>query len=308
MEIKKVGIVGAGALGILIGKNLADTLGKANVTFIADEERCRKYEQQGFISNGETCDFSYASTPVNGTLDLIIFAVKIYNLRATLPLVKPFVDDHTVLMSIMNGISSEEIIGEALGANQVIYTVGLDMDATKQGNELTFTRPGMYRMGEANGEVSERLSAVADLFDRASIKYELKANIKEDLWSKLMLNTGVNQTLAVLGGSYRTIHEDVDNARTIMRDAMEEVRSLAKFEGVVISEEDVTDWFTIIDGLGADKKPSMLQDIEAGRETEVELFAGTVKKLGEKHQMPTPVNDWLYDEIKRKTDRAKSIK
>lgn len=123
-----------------------------------------------------------------------------------------------------------------------------------------------------------------------------------------MLNTGVNQTLAVLGGSYRTIHDNLENSRKIMRDAMEEVRTLAEYEGISLSEQDITDWFKIIDRLGPDKKPSMLQDIEAGRETEVELFAGTVKKLGRKHRVPTPVNDWLYDQINRKTGQGTSLK
>ena len=125
MKIEKVGIVGAGAMGILIGKKLSDSLGKDNVVFIADPERCNKYRQQGFISNGEKCDLSYGSEPVKGPLDLIMFAVKIYDLEKTLALVKPFIAKNTVLMSVMNGISSEAIIGEAFGAEQVIYAVAL---------------------------------------------------------------------------------------------------------------------------------------------------------------------------------------
>lgn len=301
MEIKRVGIVGAGALGILIGKNLADTLGRENVVFIADAQRCQKYQREGFFSNSEKCEFTFASEAAEGPLDLVIFALKIYNLRPSLPLVKPFVGDETILMSVMNGISSEEIIGEALGRDKVIYSVALDMDATKIGNRLTYTRPGLYRIGEADGTITPRIKSLAELFDRSGLKYEIKSNIRYELWSKLMLNTGVNQTLAVLGGSYRTIHENLHNSRKIMRDAMEEVRTLAEREGVQIQAEDIEVWFRIIDGLGADKQPSMLQDITAGRETEVELFAGTVKELGKKHQVPTPVNDWLYEEILKKT-------
>lgn len=307
MKIKNVGIVGAGALGVLIGKNLTEALGKEKVFFIANAERCRKYEEQGFISNGERCDFSYASENVGGPLDLIIFSLKIYDLRGTLPVVRPFVGENTILMSVMNGISSEGIIGEALGRDQVIYTVALDMDATKVGNELSYTRPGLYRIGEADGAMTERLTAVTELFERAGIRYEIKPNIRYELWSKLMLNTGVNQTLAVLGGSYRTIHENRHDSRRIMREAMEEVRTLAEKEGVTIKAEDIDTWFGIIDGLGPDKQPSMLQDIAAGRETEVELFGGTVRELGRKHNIPTPVNDWLYDEIKKKTGKPAGL-
>lgn len=303
MKIEKVGIVGAGAMGILIGKTLSDSLGKDQVVFIADSERCRKYQAQGFISNGATCDFSYASEPVDGPLDLILFAVKIYDLEQTLALVKPFVGKNTVLMSVMNGISSEAIIAGAFGADQVIYAVAVSMDATKRGNELSYTSPGLLRIGEADGTVSERLKTVTDLFDRSGLNYEIRPDIKHDLWTKLMLNTGVNQTLAVLGGSFATIQQDLHNSRELMRAAMEEVRSVAEPEGVLITEADIEAGFKVIDGLGADKQPSMLQDVEAGRETEVELFAGTVKALGKKHNIPTPVNDWLYDEIKHKAGK-----
>ena len=302
MEIRKVGIVGAGALGVLMGKNLSAALGKENVVFIADPERVRKYEENGLYSNGERCDFTYTSTPVSGPVDLIIFALKIYNLEAALPMVKPFVHEDTILMSVMNGISSEQIIGEALGADRIIYSVALDMDAVKVGNHLSYVRPGLYRIGEADGSFSERLNAVARLFDKAGIKYEIKSNIYYELWSKLMLNTGVNQVLAVLGdGMYRIIHENQFNSRQTMRDAMEEVRILAAKEGVSIADEDIDKWYTIIDGLKSDGMPSMVQDLRAGRETEVELFAGTIKRLGKKHNIPTPVNDWLYEEIMKKS-------
>lgn len=300
MEIKRVGIVGAGALGILVGQALTRSLGKEQVVFIANEDRCRRYRSTGFRSNGEPCAFTFASEPDGAPLDLIIFALKIYHLEETLELVRPFIGDSTVLMSLMNGISSEGIIGNALGMDRVIYTVALDMDATRVGNELTYTRPGFYRIGEADGHDSERIQAIARLFTRSGIAWEIRSDIRHQLWSKLMLNTGVNQTLAVLGGSYRVIHEDRHDSRRIMRQAMEEVRELAKMEGVSITDEEIDVWFGIIDGLGPDKQPSMLQDIEAGRETEVELFAGTVRALGRKHGIPTPVNDWLYEEIMAK--------
>ena len=300
MEIKRVGIVGAGALGILTGQALTRSLGQAQVVFIADEDRCRRYRKKGFRSNGESCSFTFASEPDGEPLDLIIFTLKIYHLEETLELVRPFVGDHTILMSLMNGISSEGIIGDALGREKVIYTVALDMDATRVGSELTYTRPGFYRIGEADGRDSERIQAVARLFTRAGIAWEIRSDIRHQLWSKLMLNTGVNQTLAVLGGSYRVIHENRHDSRRIMRQAMEEVRDLAEKEGVSISDAEIDVWFGIIDGLGPDKQPSMLQDIEAGRETEVELFAGTVRALGRKHGVPTPVNDWLYEAIKAK--------
>lgn len=300
MEIKKVGIVGAGSLGILVGKKLNDLLGKNNVVFIADEEHCNKYEREGVYSNGVFCDFNYVHRPQNGTLDLIIIALKDYVLERTLPLVKPFVGPDTILMSLMNGVTSEETIGEALGRDKVIYTVSQGMDASKVGNQHVFQMAGRYWIGEADGRTSQRLEDLGRLFDLAGIVYEIHSDIIYRIWSKLMLNTGINQTMAVLEKPYKWFHENIDDARTITRAAMEEVRTTAREEGVEIAKSDIDEWFHILDGLGADKKPSMLQDVEAGRPTEVELFAGTIRRLGQKHGISTPVNDWLYGELQKK--------
>lgn len=301
MRINQVGIVGAGALGLLLGERLVKTLGPEGVQFIADESRCRRYEQTGFQVNGQALRIPCVSAPRGKYLDLILFAVKSYDLPSALELVRPFVGPETILMSLLNGISSEEIIGEALGAEKVLYTVGQGMDATRVGQTLNYTVPGFWRLGEADGTESERLQAVVALYDQAGIAFEVCPDIRYQLWSKLMLNTGVNQTLAVLGGSYRVIHENQNDSRQIMRQAMEEVRKLAALEGVTIPEAEIDVWFRIVDSLGPDQQPSMLQDVEAGRQTEVELFAGTIRRLGARHGVATPINDWFYEEILKKS-------
>jgi 2-dehydropantoate 2-reductase len=80
--------------------------------------------------------------------------------------------------------------------------------------------------------------------------------------------------------------------------AMREVMELSKYENVEITEKDLDYWLNILDTLNPEGKPSMRQDTEAKRPSEVDLFAGTVVNLGKKHNIPTPVNQMLYDEIK----------
>ena len=85
--------------------------------------------------------------------------------------------------------------------------------------------------------------------------------------------------------------------RETMLGAMREVAAVGKAEGIPLSEKDVQSWVHIIDGFPADGEPSMRQDGKAHRRSEVELFSGTIRKLGAKHGIPTPVNDWLYQRI-----------
>jgi 2-dehydropantoate 2-reductase len=107
-----------------------------------------------------------------------------------------------------------------------------------------------------------------------------------------MLNVGINQISAVLHTTYGSFSR-LPEARELMRLACREVALLAEREGIALTEADIEDFFPIFARLAPDGKPSMLQDVEAHRKTEVEMFAGTVVAFGRRHGVPTPVNATL---------------
>jgi 2-dehydropantoate 2-reductase len=107
-----------------------------------------------------------------------------------------------------------------------------------------------------------------------------------------MLNVGVNQVSALLRATYGDF-ATVPEARELTRAAALEVVALSAREGVALSAADVDRIFPILAGLAPAGKTSMLQDVEAGRKTEVEIFAGAVVALGRRHGVPTPVNEVL---------------
>ena len=78
---------------------------------------------------------------------------------------------------------------------------------------------------------------------------------------------------------------------------MREVMQVASAEGVTLTEDDFNQWVVIMDALDPTGMPSMRQDLKAGRPCELELFAGTIRSLGDKHGIDTPVNDHLYEGI-----------
>ncbi len=299
MEIKKVGIVGAGALGVMYGHHFNKALGKDNFCFIVDATRKERYEKEGLLYKGEKEDFTYLSlADADKPLDLVIFMVKIGSLEAAMENAVPFIGDNTLIMSFMNGISSEEILGDKFGHEKIVYAVVQGMDTIKKGNTVKLINVGNISIGEKSGELTERIISIQKVLDKAGLAWNMPKNILRHGWSKLMLNTGVNQVLAVHNKDYSLIHNDQE-ARKLMRDAMIEVQTLARAEGIDIEDSEIDKWFDIIDSLRPDGMPSMVQDVRAGRKTEVELFSGTIKKLGLKHGIKTPVNDRLYDEIKK---------
>ncbi|MEH7332540.1 2-dehydropantoate 2-reductase [Neobacillus drentensis] len=299
MEINKVSIIGLGALGILFGHHLAKKLPKADLRIIADKERFKRYEAEGVYCNGERCDFTYFTPEeVTEPADLLIFTVKNDGLNDAIHAVKNHVDEGTIILSALNGITSEAIIGEAYGMDKILYCVAQGMDAVKVGNQLTYDHMGMLCFGEREPDLkSEKVKRLAAFFEKTCFPYEVDTNMAVRQWGKFMLNVGVNQTVAVHEGNYGTIQRE-GQAREMMIAAMQEVIVLSEKEGIHLTKANLDYWLSVLATLNPDGKPSMAQDIEARRQSEVELFSGTVLKLARKYGLSTPVNKELYYRIK----------
>lgn len=298
-EIKTVSIIGLGALGILFGHHFSKKMPKEHLRIIADSDRIQRYKKEGVFCNGARCDFHYM-TPDEpcDPADLLLFTVKFNGLKDAIQSVKNHVGKDTVILSALNGITSESIIGEAYGMDKVLYCVAQGMDAVKTGNQLTYEHMGMLCFGDKEkGVVSEKAKRVAQFFDKTDFPYELDKDMGKRMWGKFMLNVGVNQTVAVYRGNYGVIQREGE-ARSVMISAMREVIQLSKKEGVNLTEDDLTYWLDVLRVLNPEGKPSMAQDVDAKRYSEVELFSGTVIQLGKKYGIPTPVNEKLYKQIK----------
>lgn len=297
MEIKKVGIVGMGALGVMYGKHLTDKLGKENVFFIADEERVKRYRESEVFCNGEACDFSFRSPKEAVTADLLIFAVKFMGMEAAISEAHPFVGGDTLIFSVLNGVSSEGMLEEAFGPSHVLYACVQGMDAGKEGNCAHYGRMGYIAIGNRDGSRDERLLSVTDFLDFVGLAYQVPEDIVKAQWGKLMLNTGVNQVTAVYQAPYRLVQHEGE-ARTMMIEAMKEVKRVAECKDVELTDEDIRYWLDILDSLSPDGRTSMCQDVLAGRKTEAELFSGTMIRMAKEEGIRVPVNEFLYERIR----------
>jgi 2-dehydropantoate 2-reductase len=199
----------------------------------------------------------------------------------------------------MNGIESEERIGAVYGMDKVLYAVAVGIDAVRVGNRISYASQGKILFGEAtNPSLTERVRRLQALFHRAGITYETPPDMVRTLWWKFMINVGINQASAALRAPY-SVFQTSQEARELMDSAMREVMILANKENANLSETDLADWYTILSSLNPLGKTSMLQDVEAGRKTEVEMFAGKVIDLGRHYKVPTPVNERLLELIKQ---------
>ncbi len=299
MEIKTVSLIGLGALGILFGQQIASQTAPGTLKIIADRDRIGRYARDGVFTNGVRFPFHYVAPDDKSVpADLIIIAVKMNGLDDAIKAVYNHVGPDTIILSLLNGISSESLIGQAYGPEKVLLCVAQGMDAVKVGNRLTYHHVGQLSFGDVQpGPPSEKVRAVERFFLKTGIPHEVVQDMPRRQWSKFMINVGANQTTAVFRCNYGGIQEG-GKYRDTMIAAMREAAVLSRKEHIDLTQEDLDYWLRVIDGLNPKGKTSMQQDVEAGRLTEVELFAGTVLSLGKKHGVSCPVNQMLYDKIK----------
>lgn len=298
-EIKTVSIIGLGALGILIGHRFSKRMKRDDLRIIADKKRIERYTKQGVFCNGERCVFNYVlPDAVTSPSDLVVFSVKYGALNDAVKAVKNQFGRDTIFISLLNGITSEKVIAQTFPREQVLFAVAQGMDAVKEGNELSYENSGTIYIGSGEQEQgSERVLRIAAFFEKMGLPYEIDKDIKNRIWGKFMLNVGINQAIAVFGQNYSDAQKD-GKTRDVMISAMHEVIPLAKKEGVAVTSDDIPYWLDVISALNPDGKPSMRQDVEAKRPSEVEMLAGTVLELSKKYGLRAPVNEMLYERIK----------
>jgi len=297
-EIKTVAILGSGAMGSVYASKFFDAPDILTF-FVARDERYTRLLKQGIIVNGKNYAVPVVHPDENkGPSDLIIVAVKNHHLEDAVRDLRKLVGDQTTIISVMNGLDSEEYLGSVYGKDKVLYAIALGIDAVREGNSTTYSNPGKIYFGEArNLDASKRCLAVRSAFDRAAIPNEIPPDMIRMLWWKFMINVGINQASAVMRIPYGVFQSSVD-AQGLMDELMLEVLAVGKKAGVNISEQDLHDWYGVLIALSPQGKTSMLQDIEAGRKTEVEMFGGKVVELGDRYGVPTPVNRTVFRIIK----------
>lgn len=304
MRIDSAAVVGLGAMGSAYLGKLVRVVPREYLQVIAPRDRAERYRRDGVTLCGRKLDLNIVEPHEARPADLVIFTVKFYDLRGAIEAARGAVGPNTVILSLLNGITSEDVIAEAFGREHVLLSLAIGIDAVRTGSNTDVSVYGTIPFGEEHNDPSSptpRVKAICDFFDRAEIAWSVPRDMRAALWQKFMMNVGVNQTSAVLECPYGVLQRDGE-ARRICISAMEEVLSIAPRAGVSIDRSDMERGLAALSTLSPAGKCSMLQDVEARRRTEVDIFGGTVSRLGVEHGVPTPVNDMLVRIIKAKEE------
>lgn len=295
MEIKKVAVLGAGAVGSYLIWGIS-RLHDVELGVVATGERAERLKK-GCVINHETYHPQVWTPEEAHDADLLIISLKYGALRGALEDIQAIVGEHTVVMSLMNGVDSEELIAEKVDKSHILYAL-MKIASRKEGDGYWFNPDNTLGMiyGELEAPFdSERVLAINDLFARAGLHYRSTKYIIEEMWSKFRINVCNNLPQAVVGagmGCYR----DSEHIEAIRFGLRRELEAVASAKGIDMEKAYNAEEKTII--IPDATRFSTLQDLDAGRHTEIDMFSGALVKMGKELGIPMPYNEYTYHIIK----------
>lgn len=313
-NLQTVCIVGAGAIGSLIGASIAAT-GNLRVSALARGDNLTALQTSGWHMERE--DGGNVQAPANasdraedlGPQDLVVIAVKGPALAAVAASVRPLIGPHTVVLPAMNGVPwwfcqglpgfesglpRIDPRGEIAASIPFANVLGAVVHASSR-----MRGPGMVKhvkgkhfiIGEPQGVSSPRALAVGELLRAAGFEVTVSDDIRHDIWFKLWGNLTMNPLSAVTGATVDRILSDAQ-VRAFCSAAMNEVAAVGEKIRCPI-DQSPEDRHRITEKHGA-FKTSMLQDAEAGRTLELDAIIGAVRDIAQRVQVPTPNVDALF--------------
>ncbi len=297
----RIGIIGLGGVGAAYVAQAQDN--GFDIEIICDAGRKARYESADITVNGKPYRFRFLSQPEpQAPMDLILISVKFHQLKDALETLRPFVTSETILVSLLNGISSEEVIARQLQTSNVVYAFVVATDGQRVGYQYQYSQKGKIVFGVIPPGQTKLLEDARNFLLQTGITLETPDDIQYQQWWKFMVNVGVNHAAAILRAPYRHFQKE-GPAREIAKAGMWEVIQIANRKGISLGQKDIDRIFKILESLSGDNRVSMLQDVDAGRTTEVEILAGEVIKLGKELNIPTPVNEVFYHALKHMEDQ-----
>lgn len=301
----KICMLGTGSLGSTIGGTLAQ--GGSEVYFVDQwKEHIDKINENGLKMTDEKEDWyvkvdARTSAEGMGSVDLVIVLVKSFATKEAVSQLKEtnVIGENTLVMSLQNGLGNEETIAEVVGEANVISGKTYVGGRLLSPGYVSAGVKGKYTyIGELTGEITDRIQAVCDEFNKAGLLCEVSDNIKGLIWDKLLINVAAGALCGITRLPYGPLYEEEYIKETAVA-AIQEGIDVAKAAGVKLKSEDPEyPWYAASEGLPETFKTSILQSLELKRPTEIDFINGSVVEWGKKFGIPTPVNRTLVTCVK----------
>jgi 2-dehydropantoate 2-reductase len=302
----RIAIMGSGGVGGYVGGRLAAS--GQDTTFIARGAHLAALRSQGLrieSARGEVTVRPAQATddPATiGPVDLVIFAVKLYDTEQAAAATRPLIGPATGVVTLQNGVDSVGVLSAVLGREHVI--------GGSAHIAAVIAAPGVIRhtgtmarflFGELDGARSERVAALSAALEAAGVDHQVSADIERDIWSKMVFLATFAGLTALIRLPIGRVRADPDT-RALYQDGLAEALAVARARGIALPEDLVAQILARTDQLPFEMKSSLLEDLERGKRLELGWLSGAIVRMGEEQGVPTPVHAFITTALKLHAD------
>jgi 2-dehydropantoate 2-reductase len=298
----RIAVMGAGGVGGYFGAKLAHA--GHDVAFIARGRHLAAMRERGLTvksANGELRIAKPVATDDPSTLqpaDVVLFAVKLWDTESAAEAVRPLVAKAGVIVPFQNGVASVERIGAIVGAAHVMGGVAqIAATIAEPGVIVQTGTMARLRFGPVSAAQQPAAEALLAACKDAGIDAELVADIRRALWEKFVFLAAFSGLTSVTRQPIGVLRADPE-LRGTLEAAMREAWPVGRAQGVALADDFVLRQMQFTDGLPAEMKSSMLNDLLAGNRLEAPWLCGAVASMAQAAGVPAPVNATLYAALK----------
>jgi 2-dehydropantoate 2-reductase len=297
----KIAVIGAGAMGSVMGGLLAKAGNQVTLIDIwpqaveaINSRGLRIEDGSGAVETIQvpaTSEFGRV-----GVVDLVLVFVKCYHTEAAVRAATPLIGPDTIVLSLQNGWGNGPKISAIVGEPRLLLGVCYHSATVAGPGHVRHVGKGMTFIGELNGKITSRLKRIAESFEAAGIEVTATPAVLKEIWSKLALNACTLPTSALLRlFSPQLIQHQ--SMLELMRALLAEAVAVAQAQQILLDFDERWNVITgLLKRLAPTAKSSMCQDVERGRQTEIEVINGAIVESGRRLGIGTPYNDvmvWL---------------
>jgi 2-dehydropantoate 2-reductase len=292
----RIGIVGAGALGSVFGALLLEK-GVETVLIRRNQSEVDRIREKGLALEGVSGS-RVINAPIfsvreeSGKADLALVMVKAYDTEAAAPIIERILRKDGVVLTLQNGIGNFEILNQAFPGRVLLGTTTIGAQALGKGR-FRHTGLGETNLGEVDGTITDRSQDIASLLEKMEAgRVNVKENAVGGVWSKLVINAAINAPatlLRVRNGDLPT----TEAGRELVHSIVEECLKIIEAKGIDLIVDDPEQRVIAVCEATATNINSMLQDVLAGRRTEIDFINGALAREGERLGVPAVANATL---------------
>lgn len=284
-------VFGAGGVGSFFGGLLARA--GADIRFVARGAQLEALRRDGIHIHSTTLGALHVrdirvtdNTRDIGVVNLVLVAVKAQQTAGILDALAELVGPATTIVTLQNGVESDEVIAKRFGRDRVLPAVVYVGATVDRPGHVSHVAAGTITVGAPAGADGARAEAVRELLATTGMPVRIADDIQHERWRKLLWNAGFNMVSAVTGRDPAVLVR-VPESRALLLDVMKEVVAVARAQGIALTDADADEQIAWTERAGSIRTSTMV-DRERGREMEVDALIGVVVRRGAQLGVPTP--------------------